>query len=105
MTISELIGLLREFDSRAQVYLKLDSRRFAPPVWVGLMDTAGLFDEESLCNQNGSHRKRSSAFTRVVCDNSGRIASVKTRPTAALGRLIRRREAKVAAMSTGATTP
>jgi hypothetical protein len=46
MTVSELVDRLREFDSRAQVYLQLDSRRFAPPVWVGFMDTAGLFDEE-----------------------------------------------------------
>lgn len=33
------------------------------------------------------------------------IASVRTRPTAALGRLILKSDAKVAAMSTGATTP
>lgn len=49
MTVSELIDRLREFDSRAEVYLYLDRRRFAPPVWVGLMDTAGLFDDEKDC--------------------------------------------------------
>jgi len=43
--------------------------------------------------------------TQVESVPSGRIASVKTRPTAALGRLIRNREEKVAAISTGATTP
>lgn len=46
MTVSALIDRLREFDSQAEVFLQLDRRRFAPPVWVGLMDTAGLFDEE-----------------------------------------------------------
>ena len=46
MTVSELIDRLREFDSHAEVYLYLDRRRFAPSVWVGLVDTAGLFDEE-----------------------------------------------------------
>jgi hypothetical protein len=46
MTVSELIDRLREFDAHSEVYLYLDRRRFAPPVWVGLMDTAGLFDEE-----------------------------------------------------------
>jgi hypothetical protein len=35
------------FDSRAEVYLQLDRRALAPPVWVGLMDTAVLFDEEN----------------------------------------------------------
>ncbi len=46
MTVSELIDRLRGFDSHAEVYLQLDRRSFAPPVWVGLMDTAGLFDDE-----------------------------------------------------------
>jgi hypothetical protein len=46
MKLSELIDRLREFDPHAEVYLQLGSRRFAPPVWVGIMDTAGLFDEE-----------------------------------------------------------
>lgn len=43
--------------------------------------------------------------TQVEPGPSGRIASVSTWPTAALGRLIRSNDAKVAAMSTGATTP
>ena len=46
MTVSELIDRLRYFDSNAEVFLQLDRRTFAPPVWVGIMDTAGLFDEE-----------------------------------------------------------
>jgi hypothetical protein len=46
MTVGGLIDLLREFDSHAEVYLYPDRRRFVPPVWVGLMDRAGLFDEE-----------------------------------------------------------
>ena len=46
MTVSELIERLRQFDSHAEVSLQLDRRSFGPPVWVGLMDTAGLSDEE-----------------------------------------------------------
>ena len=46
MKVSELIDRLQVFDSHAEVYLQIDSRSFAPPAWVGLMDTAGLFDEE-----------------------------------------------------------
>jgi len=44
MTVSELIDRLRGFDSHAEVYLQLEPRSFAPPIWVGLIDTAGLFD-------------------------------------------------------------
>jgi hypothetical protein len=46
MKVSELIDWLRAFDLNADVHLQIDSRRFATPVWVGIMDTAGLFDEE-----------------------------------------------------------
>lgn len=46
MKVSELIGRLREFEPQAEVRLQLDSRDFAPPGWVGIMDTAGMFDEE-----------------------------------------------------------
>ena len=50
MKVSELIDRLREFDSRAEVYLQLDRRMFAPPVWVGLMDPAGLFEKRRTFN-------------------------------------------------------
>ena len=43
MTVSELIDRLREFDAHSEVYLYLDRRRFAPPVWAGILDIAGLF--------------------------------------------------------------
>ena len=46
MNVSELIDRLREFDSNAEVYLQCDSRSFASPAWVGIMKTAGLFEEE-----------------------------------------------------------
>jgi hypothetical protein len=46
MNVNELIDRLRAFDLHTEVYLQLDRRTFAPPVWVGIMDTAGLFDEE-----------------------------------------------------------
>jgi hypothetical protein len=46
MKVRELIGRLRGFDPEAEVRLRLGSRDFAPPAWVGIMDTAGLFDEE-----------------------------------------------------------
>jgi hypothetical protein len=46
MKVSELIDLLREFDLDAEVRVQVDSRSFASPVWVGIMDAAGLFDEE-----------------------------------------------------------
>ena len=46
MKVSELIDRLREFDSNAEVYLQRDSRSFASPAWVGIMNTAGLSQEE-----------------------------------------------------------
>ena len=46
MKVGELIGRLGQFDTSAEVYLQYDRRHFAVPAWVGLMDTAGLFDEE-----------------------------------------------------------
>ena len=48
MNVSELIDRLREFDSNAEVYLQCDSRSFASSAWVGIMNTAGLFEEEDL---------------------------------------------------------
>jgi hypothetical protein len=48
MKVGELIDRLRECDSHEEVYLQLDRRSFAPPVWVGHMDTAGLFDGEKV---------------------------------------------------------
>jgi hypothetical protein len=46
MKVSELVNRLQEFDPDANVYVQVDSRCFGSPVWVGIMDTAGLFDEE-----------------------------------------------------------
>jgi hypothetical protein len=46
MKVSELIDRMREFDSDAEVYLQYDRRGFASPVWVGIMNTSGLFEEE-----------------------------------------------------------
>ena len=46
MKVQQLIDLLSKFDADADIYMKVDSRCFAPPVWLGVLDTAGLFDEE-----------------------------------------------------------
>jgi hypothetical protein len=46
MKLNELIERLYAFDPNAEVYLPIDSRSFAPPIWIGFMDTAGIFDEE-----------------------------------------------------------
>jgi hypothetical protein len=46
MKVCQLIDPLREFDLDTDVYLQIESRSFAPPVWIGMLDTAGLFDEE-----------------------------------------------------------
>jgi hypothetical protein len=46
MKVRQLIDLLGEFDMDADVYVQVDSRSFARPVWLGVLDTAGLFDEE-----------------------------------------------------------
>ena len=46
MKVSALINRLREFDSNAEVYLQCDSRSFPSPARVGIMNTAGLFEEE-----------------------------------------------------------
>ena len=48
MKVRELIGRLRELEPEAEVRLQLGSRDFAPSAWVGIMDTAGLFDEERI---------------------------------------------------------
>ena len=45
MKVCQLIDLLRGFDLDADVYMQTDSRCFSPPVWIGILDTAGLFDE------------------------------------------------------------
>lgn len=46
MKVCQLIDLLRGFDLDVDVYLQTDSRCFSSPVWIGILDTAGLFDEE-----------------------------------------------------------
>lgn len=46
MKIGELVHRLQTFDMDADVLVQYESRRFASPVWVGIMDTAGIFDEE-----------------------------------------------------------
>ena len=46
MKVSELIDRLREFDSNTEVYLQCGSRSLASPAWAGIMNTAGLFEEE-----------------------------------------------------------
>ena len=46
MKVRELIGRLSGFDPEAEIQLQLGSRHFAAPAWVGIVDTAGLFDEE-----------------------------------------------------------
>jgi len=46
MKVSELIEQSQAFGSDADVFLQVDSRMFAPPAWIGIMDTAELFDEE-----------------------------------------------------------
>jgi len=47
MKVGELIDKLREFDSNAEICVQIDRRHFAFPVWIGFMDTAGLFEEET----------------------------------------------------------
>jgi hypothetical protein len=44
--LNALIDRLRGFDQNAEIFVQTDSRSFASPVWLGIMDTAGLFDEE-----------------------------------------------------------
>jgi hypothetical protein len=46
MRVRDLIQRLSEFEPEAEIQLQLDSRNFAPQAWLGIMDTAGLFDEE-----------------------------------------------------------
>lgn len=46
MKVSELINCLRACDQDAEVFLQADRRIFAPPTWIGVMDTADLFAEE-----------------------------------------------------------
>lgn len=46
MKAHELINRLQEFDPDSEVYVQYGSRGFAPPVWVGIVDSAGIFDEE-----------------------------------------------------------
>ena len=46
MKVSELIQQLQAFDPNAEVFVQLGSRSFASPAWVGVMDTAGLFDQD-----------------------------------------------------------
>jgi hypothetical protein len=46
MTVGELIEKLRAFELDSPVLLQIDSRNFVPPIWVGVRDTAGIFDDE-----------------------------------------------------------
>jgi hypothetical protein len=46
MKVSELIDRLRAFDPNAEVYVPDSRRNFASSIWVGMMHTAGLFDQE-----------------------------------------------------------
>lgn len=46
MTVGELIEKLHAFELDSPVLLQIDSRHFVPPVWVGVRDTAGIFDDE-----------------------------------------------------------
>jgi len=43
--VIDLIEKLQAFDPNADVSVQIETRRFASPVWIGVMDTAGLFDE------------------------------------------------------------
>lgn len=46
LKVHELINRLQVFDPDAEVYLQCGSRSFVPSVWVGIVDIAGIFDEE-----------------------------------------------------------
>jgi hypothetical protein len=46
MKVSELIDRLQACDLDAEILLQVDRRMFAPPTWVGIMDTADLLAEE-----------------------------------------------------------
>jgi|GEM_PF-3718420 hypothetical protein len=46
MKVSELIERLREFDQESEVFVQYERSGFARPVWIGIMDTASLFEEE-----------------------------------------------------------
>lgn len=46
MNVRELIERLGGFDPDANVYIQIDGRSYEPLVWIGISDTAGLFDEE-----------------------------------------------------------
>ena len=46
MTVGELIEKLHAFEPDSPVFLQIDSRNFMPPAWVGITDTAGIFDDE-----------------------------------------------------------
>ena len=39
MKVSELIDRLQACDLDAEILLQVDRRMFAPPTWVGIMDT------------------------------------------------------------------
>jgi hypothetical protein len=43
----ELMERLQAFDLNAEVSVQINSRAFASPVWTGIVDTAGLFDEKT----------------------------------------------------------
>ncbi len=45
MKVIDLIEKLQAFDPNADILVQIEIRRFASPVWIGVMDTSGLFDE------------------------------------------------------------
>ena len=47
MKVSDLIEQLQAFDQKAEICMQINSGTFVSPVWVGIMDTAGLFDDEN----------------------------------------------------------
>jgi hypothetical protein len=45
MKVIDLIDKLQAFDPNTDVSAQIETRRFAHSVWIGVMNTAGLFDE------------------------------------------------------------
>jgi len=45
MKVIDLIEKVQAFDPNTDVSVQIENRTFASPVWIGVMNTAGLFDE------------------------------------------------------------
>lgn len=45
MKVIDLIEKLEAFDPNTDVSVQIETRTFASPVWIGVMNTVGLFDE------------------------------------------------------------